>query len=178
MPARRAGCGRRAKDGNAAEGGADDRAAVPMGGRPQVEGVATFIVHNLTGDPGHPLSRVQKSLNIFSGAEVVGNKEDRTDFDPKNGGRPSPPGQDGRHDGNGHGNADDMQEDLVEELQLPLQLQGGLAAEPVDWSGRVVPIHYCLKRFRTKSIACVASGTKQWRFWPGVACWQPWWLWS
>ena len=139
MPARRAGCGRRAKDGNAAtdwwvgwardasaaEGGADDRAAVPMGGRPQVEGVATFIVHNLTGDPGHPLSRVQKSLNIFSGAEVVGNKKDRTDFDPKNGGRPSPPGQDGRHDGNGHGNADDMQEDLVEELQLPLQLQGG-----------------------------------------------------
>jgi len=40
--------------------GARERARVG-GGPPFFEGMAMLIVVNLTGDPGHPLSRVQKS---------------------------------------------------------------------------------------------------------------------
>ncbi len=66
-------------------GGANEQAAVPMGGWSQVNGVATFIVHNLTGDPGHPLSRVQKSFNFFILADVVVNQFVGTVFEAENG---------------------------------------------------------------------------------------------
>ena len=37
----------------------------PHGGRPQVEVISIFIADTVTGDPGHPLSRVRKNLKYF-----------------------------------------------------------------------------------------------------------------
>jgi hypothetical protein len=47
----------------------------PTGGRPLVEVITIFITDNLTGDPGHPLSRVQKKLKYFLRARTMKNGE-------------------------------------------------------------------------------------------------------